>query len=146
MRITSVLPAAVAALLLAVPAALQAQAAPADSLRGLATEEVETLPQLRNWPQVARSIQRHYPEAMRGGGQLGHAVVRFQIDERGTPRGAYVHQSSAMADLDQASLRVVADMRFSPARRGGRAVAVWVTLPVSFNGNAPPPVSLKPQA
>ncbi len=58
--------------------------------------------------------------------------ISVKIDESGNVVATAVSKSSHPG-FDQAALDAVAQWKFKPAKKAGRAVAVSVVLPVRFN-------------
>ncbi|HKP76416.1 MAG TPA: TonB family protein, partial [Longimicrobiaceae bacterium] len=94
---------------------------------------VEEQPELSNRSEVARQLSRNYPPLLRDAGVVGTVTVRMRVLENGTvdPESVSIENSTHEAFGD-AARRVVERMRFRPAKVGGKAVKVWVTLPVTF--------------
>jgi protein TonB len=94
---------------------------------------VETQPELVNREQVKYALSRNYPPLLRDAGVSGSVTVQFRITRTGEvdPATIKVLQSTHEAFSD-AAVRVVMQMRFSPAWHGGSPVPVWITLPVTF--------------
>ena len=94
---------------------------------------VEELPELSNRNDVARQISRNYPPLLRDAGVTGQVTIRMRVMEDGRVDPASIQVENATHDaFGDAAKRVVERMRFRPAKVGGRAVKVWVTLPVTF--------------
>ncbi|HEX6750057.1 MAG TPA: energy transducer TonB [Longimicrobium sp.] len=94
---------------------------------------VEQQPELVNRDAVARSIAREFPPRLRDAGTSGNAILRFRIDAEGRVDTASMRVLRAtLAEFGEAARRVALRMRFRPARLRGEPVAVWVTLPVTF--------------
>jgi periplasmic protein TonB len=94
---------------------------------------VEELPDLSNRSQVQRSIERNYPPLLRDAGVTGQVLLRFRVNEDGSvDPGSISIESTTHDAFGDAAKRVIERARFRPARVGGRAVKVWVTLPVNF--------------
>jgi TonB family protein len=93
---------------------------------------VEEMPELINRNEVGSSIARAYPPGRRNAGDPGFAEIGIKILPDGRVDTAYVREASA-PEFGQAAMRVVSRMRFRPAKVGGRAVATWVTLPMTFS-------------
>lgn len=74
------------------------------------------------YPAVAR--QRHW---------TGRVVLKVQVQADGSCGHAEISQSSGHDVLDEAALEAVSRWRFSPAKRGGRAVDSTVNVPINFN-------------
>ncbi len=65
--------------------------------------------------------------------QEGRVLLQVHIDQRGRVEEISVAQSSGVASLDRAALETVRTWRFEPARRGGKAAASVVIVPVRFS-------------
>ncbi len=98
-------------------------------------------------PVVAGSTAPDYPDAARTAGVSGTTFVRAHVDEAG--RVDFAEKEKALppmfrgsadahvvAALDVAARTAVKGWTFKPARRAGRAVPAWVTVPVTFTGDA----------
>ena len=95
---------------------------------------VEQMPELINRQTVFNAIEREYPPVLRDMGTRGAVTLRMRLLEDGRVDRASVDVTeSSGLQFDDAARRVVYLMRFRPARIRGRAVKVWVTLPVVFN-------------
>jgi len=95
---------------------------------------VEQPPELANRGEAAAMLSRFYPPELREAGTTGAVALRMRLLEDGTvdmPSITVVF--SADPRFAGAAIRVVERMRFRPARADGRAVRVWVTLPVTFS-------------
>lgn len=94
---------------------------------------VEEQPDLSNRAEVGRLIARNYPPLLRDAGVTGSVTLRMRVLEDGhvDPESISIENSTHEAFGDAAK-RVVERMRFRPAKVGGKAVKVWVTLPVTF--------------
>jgi TonB family protein len=89
-------------------------------------------PRLRNSRTVQDEMGRRYPAHMRRMGLGGTVRVWAFVDERGRVTRRRLAETSGNCELDLAALDVARVMRFTPATRDGRAVAVWVALPLTF--------------
>ena len=82
---------------------------------------------------MARMLKTVYPPQLREddiGGTVGLWVF---VDETGKVGEAKVRESSGYAELDEAALRLVGSMEFSPAQDSeGNARAVWISQPIQF--------------
>jgi TonB family protein len=93
----------------------------------LAAAEVDVLPQLTG------HLQPNYPEALRRTGVSGQVVLEYVIGS-----GGWVDSSSMRILLSThpafstAAIEALHGLRFSPARRSGRAVAVLVRQTIRF--------------
>lgn len=62
----------------------------------------------------------------------GETRLRIHINREGVVDSAYVLESSGHAALDSAALAGARQLRYRPARQGGRAIGVWAVLPVRY--------------
>lgn len=94
---------------------------------------VEEQPSLSNSSEIQRQLSRQYPPLLRDAGVTGTVTLRMRVMEDGTvdPSSVSVENSTQEGFADAAK-HVVERMRFRPAKVGGKAVKVWVTLPVTF--------------
>lgn len=65
-------------------------------------------------------------------GGFSTLVLRVHVDAQGQVRRAVVHQSSDLANLDEAALHAVRGARFMPYQRDGVAEPVTLMLPMHF--------------
>jgi TonB family protein len=93
--------------------------------------EVTELPRPVNIPDFQRRLDREYPLA-RDHPPVGATVqVRFQVDENGRVSVPRVLRSSDVR-FNDATMRAVRALRFSPAKVNGRPVKVWVEQPIQW--------------
>lgn len=93
--------------------------------------ETDEAPQLTNLEEVSAAMQEGYPEALFGKG--GQVILVLRVEADGAPDLRSVRvRSSTHAALTRAALQVAPLMRFTPARRDGRAVPGWVQVPLDF--------------
>ena len=72
-----------------------------------------------------------YPEADRLAGTQGTVVVQFVVEPNGLACEPAVARSVSPG-LDRAAFVAVQEVRFTPGRQNGRAVAVRMSVPVRF--------------
>ena len=92
-------------------------------------------PAYTNAAEVMRALEREYPPLLRDAGIGGTVQVAFFIDENGVVRNQVVEVTSGHKALDDAALRVAPVFRFTPALNRDKAVAVWISLPITFRTN-----------
>jgi protein TonB len=94
---------------------------------------VDEQPGLNNRTEVQRFIERNYPPLLRDAGIAGTVTLRMRINEDGRVDGESITVENATHDgFADTAKRAVERMRFRPAKVNGKAVKVWVTLPVTF--------------
>jgi TonB family protein len=106
-------------------------AAPGNVPRVYRLSEVDVPPQPRNLNILPREMGTHYPPALRDTRTGGRVQVRFRVDTDGRPRD-YSITHSTHPGFDQPSLDIVSLLRFTPARKDGRVVEVWVEQPIEW--------------
>lgn len=81
-----------------------------------------------------------YPLDLWDQGIEGETLLNVRVNERGEVDSAVVLRSSGHAAFDSAALAGVVELRFSPARKDGKRIAVWARIPVRFKkkSEAPP--------
>lgn len=92
----------------------------------------EVAPDVMNAAEVREALVREYPPVLRDAGVGGTAQVHLYITARGRVASVRIDRSSGHEALDDAALRVAEVVRFSPALRDGEPVAVWISLPFTF--------------
>jgi protein TonB len=93
----------------------------------------EEKPVLRNKSEIQRLLTRLYPPLLRDAGITGSAVIKFVVNAQGRVEAGSVSVVTASHEsFGDASTRVGEKMQFSPAKVGGRAIPVLVTMPVTW--------------
>jgi protein TonB len=94
---------------------------------------VEEQPSLANNAEVVRVLSRNYPPLLRDAGVTGTVTMKMRVMEDGTVDQSSISIENSSNDaFSDAAKRVVERMRFHPAKVGGKAVKVWVIMPVQF--------------
>ena len=94
----------------------------------------------RGAPPDERPVMRNaeppfrYPAALYALRVQGNVMLRLFVDESGAvrPESTQVAESSSYAALDSAAIIGSESLRFDPAKRDGRPVAVSILFPVYF--------------
>jgi protein TonB len=81
-------------------------------------------------PVLVKMTTPDYPRLAREAGIEGEVVVRAVVDQNG--RVAHVVVASGPAVLRDAAAAAVRSALFRPALQNGRAVRVWVSIPIRF--------------
>jgi len=113
----------------ALPVAAEPFAAPGalpDSIRAGRTTSIDP-------PAAVRNDPPRYPRVARQRGHEGTVDLRVHVLASGRSDAVEVKRSSGHASLDRAAVRAAKEWRFEPAWDGGRAVAMWIEIPVEFN-------------
>lgn len=80
------------------------------------------------------SIQRNlvYPEIAREAGIEGQVIIQAYVDDVGRVQEINVLRSIPNTGLDEAAAAAVRKTRFNPAKKGGKPVGVWISIPINF--------------
>jgi TonB family protein len=73
-----------------------------------------------------------YPIALWDRGVEGETEVLLRVNEYGDVDSVLVSKPSGYEEFDSAAIAGARQLRFSPARRGERRIAMWTRLPVRF--------------
>ena len=77
-------------------------------------------------------IEPTYPPASRRAGEEGTVRLKVLVDENGRPKDVQVAQTSGFSRLDDAAKQAVRRWRFQAASEGGRPIAVWTQVAITF--------------
>jgi TonB family protein len=99
---------------------------------GTTADGIFALADLDRVPSIRFQARPVYPFAMRAAKTTGEVVVGFVIDASGTVRDAHaVH--STQSGFEAAAVAAVAQWRFRPGQKGGKAVATRMQVPIVFS-------------
>ncbi|HEY6912496.1 MAG TPA: TonB family protein, partial [Myxococcales bacterium] len=115
--------AAVVALLCAAPSLAQPVPDPQPE-----KPEPQPAPEALTPPKLIAPAEPAYPQGATGSARV---IVQLDIDEHGVP-GNLVVQGAAQPGFDEAALAAAAKMRFEPARRGEKPIAVRIQSAFNF--------------
>jgi protein TonB len=87
---------------------------------------------LDEYPRPLGSVEPRYPLQASRDGITGMVTLRLLIDETGTLNEISVVAAKPEAIFDEAAMAAFRDMRFSPARKDGRAVRSRIHITVGF--------------
>jgi protein TonB len=73
-----------------------------------------------------------YPAGAQRAGVGGIVLLKVLVSEKGEPARVEVARG-VQRDLDQAAVAAVRQWLFEPGRKGGVAVASWMTVAVPFD-------------
>jgi len=77
-------------------------------------------------------LQTVYPPLSKRMGEQGKVMLRILVGENGKPDQVQVHSSSGFSRLDEAGRQAGLRVQFKPHIEDGRAVPVYVLIPVNF--------------
>lgn len=127
-----------------------AAAAPSLSAADNNAEDTDTSGAGKVLPKPLSQPPPVFPSSLMRGGADGVVMVSFTVDAEGRVRDAVVDNSSFRA-LNPYALKAVAEWRFTPGTRNGRAAAFRLRAPVEFTGKmdetplaANPAISARP--
>jgi len=63
----------------------------------------------------------------------GETLLRVRVTDTGAVDSVEVLESSGFRAFDSAAVAGARDLRFQPARRGGKRIDVWARVPVRFS-------------
>ena len=74
----------------------------------------------------------HYPNAAKTAGIEGKVIVQAFIDIKGRVTETVILKDIPNSDFGKAASAAIQRTRFNPAKRRGKPVAAWITIPVRF--------------
>lgn len=74
-----------------------------------------------------------YPSISKRLGETGVVMLRVLISEKGQAEQAQIHKSSGYANLDEAGRQAAMRALFKPYVEDGKAVPVYVLVPINFS-------------
>jgi protein TonB len=99
----------------------------------LSEREVAVAPmQKKAVPIYRQNKQPPYPVMAKRRGYQGEILLHVLVDQEGAVSELQVKKSSGHVSLDRTALKTVKNWLFTPATEGGRVVAMWVDVPISF--------------
>ncbi|MGB3210073.1 MAG: energy transducer TonB [Desulforhopalus sp.] len=88
--------------------------------------------QKKAMPIYRQNKQPPYPVMAKRRGYEGEVLLSVWVDAGGVVAEIKIKHSSGHVSLDRAALKTVKNWSFTPATEGGRAVAMWVDVPIEF--------------
>lgn len=73
-----------------------------------------------------------YPALAKRAGEQGRVLIKVLVSEKGVPESIDLQKSSGFARLDEAAKQAVLRARFKPYLEDGKALAVYVIVPINF--------------
>ena len=82
--------------------------------------------------EYIKEPQPVYPQMSKRMGEQGRVMLRILVNEKGMAEKVLVHSSSGSPRLDEAGRQAALRAQFKPHIEDGRAVAVYVIVPLNF--------------
>lgn len=82
---------------------------------------------------LSADVPIEYPLHMWDQDMEGETVLRVRVNDVGVVDSVEVVESSGYASFDSAAVAGARELRFTPARRGGKRITVWAEVPVHFS-------------
>jgi protein TonB len=79
------------------------------------------------------AIPIEYPLSLWDQDMEGETLLRVRVTDTGQVDSVEVLKSSGHVGFDTAAVRGARDLRFTPARKGGKRIEVWAKVPVHFS-------------
>ena len=74
-----------------------------------------------------------YPLSLWDQDMEGETLLRVRVTDTGHVDSVEVLESSGHVAFDSAAVQGARDLRFTPARKGGKRIEVWAEVPVHFS-------------
>ncbi len=84
-------------------------------------------------PIPIKKVVPEFPDVARQMGISGKVVLKFLVEANGRVAKASVIAARPQGVFNQSALEAIGEWKFKPGRYRGKAVAVWVELPVRFD-------------
>lgn len=78
-------------------------------------------------------IPIEYPLSLWDQDMEGETLLRVRVTDTGQVDSVEVVESSGHVAFDSAAVQGARELRFTPARKGGKRIAVWAKVPVHFS-------------
>jgi periplasmic protein TonB len=82
-----------------------------------------------------------YPLSLWDQGMEGETLLRVRVTDTGQVDSVEVLESSGHVAFDSAAVQGARELRFTPARKGGKRIEVWAEVPVHFSKRPRPDTS-----
>lgn len=74
----------------------------------------------------------HYPDAAKAASIKGKVIVQAFVDIKGRVTETVILKDIPNSGFGKAASAAIKRTRFNPAKRRGKPVAAWITIPVHF--------------
>ena len=82
-------------------------------------------------PVPVRTVPPHYPDTLKREGVAGVVSIKCTIDEKGNVTDPTVVKTTNEA-FSAPAIEALSKWKFKPAKRGGVAVSIKITIPIQF--------------
>jgi protein TonB len=79
------------------------------------------------------AVPIEYPLSLWDQDMEGETLLRVRVTDTGQVDSVEVLESSGHVAFDSAAVQGARELRFSPARKGGKRIEVWAKVPVHFS-------------
>ena len=115
------------------PAAPNAPSSPATvSATAAVAATAPAVPKTVSGVEYIQPPQPEYPPLSRRMGEQGKVILRVLVNDKGRAEHIELQRSSGVARLDEAARNAVARAVFKPYLEDGKAIAVYVIVPIGF--------------
>ena len=83
-------------------------------------------------PRYVENPKPLYPQEARSKGLEGEVILRVEVLPNGRVGQIELKKSSGYELLDRSALTAVREWRFIPAKKGEKAIPLWVNIPIKF--------------
>ena len=87
---------------------------------------------------LSTSVPIEYPLELWDQGIEGSSILKVRVTDSGAVDSVVLVESSGHAAFDSSAVRGARTLKFSPARKGDKRIAVWAHVPVYFSKGSRP--------
>lgn len=87
---------------------------------------------------LSTSVPIEYPLELWDQGIEGSSILKVRVTDLGAVDSVVVMESSGHAAFDSSAVRGARTLKFNPARKGDKRIAVWAHVPVYFSKRSRP--------
>ena len=103
------------------------------TLAGVATVACGADSEIEQPRPLSAEIPIEYPLSLWDEDIEGETLLRVRVGDTGGVDSVEVVESSGHPSFDSAAVEGARDLRFSPARQGGKRIEVWAHVPIRFS-------------
>ena len=83
-------------------------------------------------PSALSSIRPKYPLFAMNAGIEGKVIVQVFVDKNGRVTETSIMKGVPHSGLNGAAIKAIKSTKFKPAKQKGKAVGVWISIPIIF--------------